>query len=518
MICGAPITRAAHRASDDATARSSARFFPSHSTRPTRVAIPRGAMSSEVDRVLAWETSSDSASVPESLTNLLRLAEEAGEEHAALAGNPEADVSELNALARQAENLTTGEEPEQEAKIVFDGLMGYHAKLERDRSELAIAAERRQFAHASNASNAADAILNAIDEDVRGVEGGAGADGAAAIAEAKEVRRRLDWSLDETRRRRERLASTQERASQMRRAVLHNTLADMIADDMSDEEDDERRLRRRALGRSRAEDVVEEYLREQAARRARAYGVASPTMNARSPTHGGAHDNHGYHRGPIGVSPSKSVQTARRAVLSPSKGVQTSPSIADDDEDSWDEFFSPRRPATRRGRTNSENSEASTTTNDDVAGAGGPSTPGRDGGMEAEVAVDEDSPRRKHRLSRIRRRIIRDILVAAPAVVFSVMEALRGGSPRKEGGATSLRGQSPRKGHFLGVGKKSPKKEAKAAARDESSRPPTVMKVEAVEYAAKSIPDQITPVMVEPPASVKRRNEDRELRKVFGMG
>ena len=112
-------------------------------------------MSSEVDRVLAWETSSDSASVPESLTNLLRLAEEAGEEHAALAGNPEADVSELNALARQAENLTTGEEPEQEAKIVFDGLMGYHAKLERDRSELAIAAERRQFAHASNASNAA---------------------------------------------------------------------------------------------------------------------------------------------------------------------------------------------------------------------------------------------------------------------------------------------------------------------------------------------------------------------------
>ena len=136
--------------------------------------------------MLAWETSSDSASVPESLTNLLRLAEEAGEEHAALAGNPEADVSELNALARQAENLTTGEEPEQEAKIVFDGLMGYHAKLERDRSELAIAAERRQFAHASNASNAADAILNAIDEDVRGVEGGAGADGAAAIAEAKD--------------------------------------------------------------------------------------------------------------------------------------------------------------------------------------------------------------------------------------------------------------------------------------------------------------------------------------------
>ena len=232
--------------------------------------------------MLAWETSSDPASVPESLTNLLRLAEEAGEEHAALAGNPEADVSELNALARQAENLTTGEEPEQEAKIVFDGLMGYHAKLERDRSELAIAAERRQFAHASNASNAADAILNAIDEDVRGVEGGAGADGAAAIAEAKEVRRRLDWSLDETRRRRERLASEQERASQMRRAVLHNTLADMIADERSDDEDDERRQRRRALGRSRAEDVVEEYLREQAARRARAYGIASPTSAARS--------------------------------------------------------------------------------------------------------------------------------------------------------------------------------------------------------------------------------------------
>ena len=458
--------------------------------------------------MLAWETSSDSASVPESLTNLLRLAEEAGEEHAALAGNPEADVSELNALARQAENLTTGEEPEQEAKIVFDGLMGYHAKLERDRSELAIAAERRQFAHASNASNAADAILNAIDEDVRGVEGGAGADGAAAIAEAKEVRRRLDWSLDETRRRRERLASEQERASQMRRAVLHNTLADMIADERSDDEDDERRQRRRALGRSRAEDVVEEYLREQAARRARAYGIASPTSAARSPTHS--------NRGPVS-SPSKSVQTARRAVLSPSKGVQTSPSIADDEDDSWDEFFSPRRPAARRGRTNSENSEASTATNDDVAGVGGPSTPGRDGGMEAEAAVVEDSPRRKHRLSRIRRRIIRDILVAAPAVVFSVMEALRGGSPRKEGGATS-RGQSPRKGHFLGVGKKSPKKEAKATARDESSPPPTVMKVEAVEYSAKSLPDQITPVMVEPPASVKRRNEDRELRKVFGMG
>jgi hypothetical protein len=323
------------------------------------------------------------------------------------------------------------------------------------------------------------------------------------------VRRRLDWSLDETRRRRERLASEQERASQMRRAVLHNTLADMIADERSDDEDDERRQRRRALGRSRAEDVVEEYLREQAARRARAYGIASPTSAARSPTHS-AHNNHN-HRATTS-SPSKSVQTARRAVLSPSKGVQTSPSIADDEEDSWDEFFSPRRPAARRGRTNSENSEASTATNDDVAGVGGPSTPGRDGGMEA-----EDSPRRKHRLSRIRRRIIRDILVAAPAVVFSVMEALRGGSPRKEGGATS-RGQSPRKGHFLGVGKKSPKKEAKAAARDESSRPPTVMKVEAVEYSAKSIPDQITPVMVEPPASVKRRNEDRELRKVFGMG
>ena len=293
-------------------------------------------MSSEVDRVLAWETSSDSASVPESLTNLLRLAEEAGEEHAALAGNPEADVSELNALARQAENLTTGEEPEQEAKIVFDGLMGYHAKLERDRSELAIAAERRQFAHASNASNAADAILNAIDEDVRGVEGGAGADGAAAIAEAKEVRRRLDWSLDETRRRRERLASEQERASQMRRAVLHNTLADMIADERSDDEDDERRQRRRALGRSRAEDVVEEYLREQAARRARAYGIASPTSAARSPTHS--------NRGPIS---------------SPSKSVQTSPSIADDEDDADGAALLPRASSSLSSSSSSEESEYS---------------------------------------------------------------------------------------------------------------------------------------------------------------
>jgi len=46
------------------------------------------------------------------------------------------------------------------------------------------------------------------------------------------------------------------------------------------------------------------------------------------------------------------------------------------------------------------------------------------------------------------------------------------------------------------------------------------MKVEAVEYAPKSmaVPDQITPVMVQPPASMKRTNEDRELRKVFGMG
>ena len=36
-------------------------------------------MTADVDRVLAWETSSEnSASVPESLTNLLRLAEEAG--------------------------------------------------------------------------------------------------------------------------------------------------------------------------------------------------------------------------------------------------------------------------------------------------------------------------------------------------------------------------------------------------------------------------------------------------------
>ena len=133
-------------------------------------------MTADVDRVLAWETSSEnSASVPESLTNLLRLAEEAGEEHAALAGNPEADITELNALARKAENLTTGKEPEREAKIVFDDLMGYHAKLERDRSELTIAAERRQYAHASKASDAAGALFNAIDEDVRSVEGGAGA-------------------------------------------------------------------------------------------------------------------------------------------------------------------------------------------------------------------------------------------------------------------------------------------------------------------------------------------------------
>jgi hypothetical protein len=97
------------------------------------------------------------------------------------------------------------------------------------------------------------------------------------------------------------------------------------------------------------------------------------------------------------------------------------------------------------------------------------------------------------------------------------MEALRGGSPRKEGGPKS-RGQSPRKGHFLGVGKKSPKKEARKAAEGEFK--PTVMKVEAVEYAPKSmaVPDQITPVMVQPPASMKRTNEDRELRKVFGMG
>lgn len=457
-------------------------------------------MTADVDRVLAWETSSEnSASVPESLTNLLRLAEEAGEEHAALAGNPEADITELNALARKAENLTTGKEPEREAKIVFDDLMGYHAKLERDRSELTIAAERRQYAHASKASDAAGALFNAIDEDVRSVEGGAGADGAAAIAEAKEVRRRLDWSLDETRRRREVLAAEQERASQMRRAVLHNTLADMIADD-EDDEDDKRRNRR--AGRSRAEDVVEEYLREQAARRARAYGVASP----RSPSSPASN-----YRG----TPSRAVQTARRTLLSPSKAVQTSRGGSDDDDGAWDEFFSPRRPAERRGRENSTNSDASTGT--DVAKVA--LTP-RGDGVEVDIAVDGenvDSPSRSHRLNRIRRRIIRDILVAAPAVVFSVMEALRGGSPRKEGGPKS-RGQSPRKGHFLGVGKKSPKKEARKAAENEFK--PTVMKVEAVEYAPKSmaVPDQITPVMVQPPASMKRTNEDRELRKVFGMG
>ena len=325
-------------------------------------------MTADVDRVLAWETSSEnSASVPESLTNLLRLAEEAGEEHAALAGNPEADITELNALARKAENLTTGKEPEREAKIVFDDLMGYHAKLERDRSELTIAAERRQYAHASKASDAAGALFNAIDEDVRSVEGGAGADGAAAIAEAKEVRRRLDWSLDETRRRREVLAAEQERASQMRRAVLHNTLADMIADD-EDDEDDKRRNRR--AGRSRAEDVVEEYLREQAARRARAYGVASP----RSPSSPASN-----YRG----TPSRAVQTARRTLLSPSKGVQTSRGGSDDDDDAWNEFFSPRRPAERRGRENSTNSDASTGT--DVAKVA--LTP-RGDGVEVDIAVD----------------------------------------------------------------------------------------------------------------------------------
>lgn len=135
-------------------------------------------------------------------------------------------------------------------------------------------------------------------------------------------------------------------------------------------------------------------------------------------------------------------------------------------------------------------------------------------------STESETSRRRRRL---RRRVLRDLLVAAPALVFSLYDALR--PARAEGDGRRRRTRS----RLATDPKPKGDRERERDARDPAPRGAggasagvdsversgaTVMKVGATEYEVRDG----RPVAKPSPAGTRRYAEELQMRKVYGMG
>ena len=460
---------------------------------------------------------------PDSLSHLLAMAEER-EDLLPLTGDHEADVATLADLASRASQLPPRADDEDEDAInaLFDDLMAFHRKLGAD-SRVMTSNARRALDDAGarateDASLLAAAVAALSAEDPK--------DPAAVNAEA--VRRRLEWSLDDVRRRQHAAVDVAERSAGLRAEALSHALG--AARDSPDPSPDPSPVKpsfpgtsprsrilsparklpppravpaspspssspaSRASTTSSLDNLIDRHLDEQAHRNAKARGMDVPTITMFTPT---KHE---------GLKTVRLVDGAdSRAVSRLDADAETRRATADSALRSAD---SPLRSADSPLRSaNSPSPSADSPSGSDTT----PSE--RDAG-----SPDSETSRRRRRL---RRRVLRDLLVAAPALVFSLYDALRPARAKGDGGRRRARSRlatDPR-----------PRREPRRVTRRELDRETaggastavdsvgsgaTVMKVGATEYEVRDG----RPVAKPTPAGTRRYAEELQMRKVYGMG
>ena len=155
---------------------------------------------------------------PDSLSHLLAMAEER-EDLLPLTGDHEADVATLADLASRASQLPPRADDEDEDAInaLFDDLMAFHRKLGADSRVMTSNARRALDDAGARATE--DALLAAA---VAALSAEDPKDPAAVNAEA--VRRRLEWSLDDVRRRQHAAVDVAERSAGLRAEALSHAL------------------------------------------------------------------------------------------------------------------------------------------------------------------------------------------------------------------------------------------------------------------------------------------------------
>ena len=446
---------------------------------------------------------------PDSLSHLLAMAEER-EDLLPLTGDHEADVATLADLASRASELPPRADDEDEDAInaLFDDLMAFHRKLGADNRVMTANARRALDDAGARATEDASLLAAAVAalaaEDPK--------DPAAVNAEA--VRRRLEWSLDDVRRRQRAAVDVAERSAELRAEALARALG--AARDSPDPSPDPSPVKpsspgmsprsrilsptreppsprpvpaspspspspaSRASTRSSLDNLIDRHLDELAHRNAKARGMDVPTITVFTPT-----KREGW-------------KTVRLVDAADARVVSNLDADADAIDD--DAFPASRRPSAESP------SGSETTPNDRDAGS-----------------TESETSRRRRRL---RRRVLRDLLVAAPALVFSLYDALR--PARAEGDGRRRRTRSRLATDPKPKGDRDRDRDREREARDLAPRGAggasagvdsvgsgaTVMKVGATEYEVRDGRPVAKPSL----AGTRRYAEELQMRKVYGMG
>ena len=136
-------------------------------------------------------------------------------------------------------------------------------------------------------------------------------------------------------------------------------------------------------------------------------------------------------------------------------------------------------------------------------------------------STESETSRRRRRL---RRRVLRDLLVAAPALVFSLYDALRPARAEGDGRRRRTRSRLATDPKPKGDRERDREREARdpaprgavgaSAGVDSVGSDATVMKVGATEYEVRDG----RPVAKPSPAGTRRYAEELQMRNVYGMG
>ncbi|MDC1215731.1 hypothetical protein N8152_02770 [bacterium] len=447
-------------------------------------------------------SSTDDSSASENLSELLALAEpeptdemidgkvevDSTDQNPQIKYDDSAHVAALAAIAERASSLPPYAGDDEETDAVFDDLLKLHGSIVESSN-----VEQSPWEYSKNASafearavDEASALVRAISEIA--------SDGVsdAVTASADAVKRRLQWSLQDIAIRRELNIKVNAKASEMRAGVLRHALA-AANDDPTDEDVAaiEMAIENAAAGEYDDTSAFDDN------------DARNAYTAARGDTEAGGS---GRGDGSYLDSPSSKSSASQNSSLD---------SLGSSLDDVIDAHFRDQRVGREhaRQRVNDKVVDATREARKHTANKDDKDDETKysadENNLENETPPPDAFSRSKHRRHKLRRRIIRDALVALPVLVFSLYDTARGERARR---ASTFRAERRRS-----TSSSPQTKKAFESVRDSPSKknnstrpvyPATTMKVGANSYEVKNgrVVTLATPA------------EERDIRKAFGMG
>ena len=417
---------------------------------------PNTATRSVASRSMSSTSDADDFST-DGLTNLLALAEDEVTTARDVttqvlpfdARVDDAHVAALAAIAERAAALPPYAGDDDETDAVFDELLRVHASIAGDEKWSEADDETRLDREAvERASGLVDAIA--------AISGSAESTAVAEHADA--VRRRLAWSLEDIRARREEAVSVEKKVTAMRRVALRHTLETANGFEAfqrkSRGEDEagvvETALEDAALDREAA--MLEKLAESQMRQKLRALDAQVEGNAGIAPLHRGSRNDIVLQA--KGLRSKMDDEAKSEEKRSPSRSDRSRASTSSLDEVIDRELRNQRLGRARTteranekvttavldaGRKNEKRSAAAA---DDDEGDASHPVAASSSSPDSAVSKPESASKKNESRNRFRRRMLRDALVALPVLAFSMYDTARGERRRSESAARAARRRS----------------------------------------------------------------------------